>query len=103
MRVRLICGDRIADEVEISVPEGGVAHVVLAPVPTAARGVAAESMSPTSSQPVDVTSEPWFWAVVGIGGAALIAGVTVGIVFAAQPSGSTGDFDVPTLRFELRP
>lgn len=39
----------------------------------------------------DITSEGWFWPVVGGGAALVIGGVIIGIVFASQPQPEPGN------------
>jgi len=104
-RVRLLCGQRLADEIEVTVPDGGAAHVVLAMEPAPAAPV--QAPAPTDVPPPatpgggDVTSEAWFWVVIGVVAAGAIAGGTAAAVLASQPSPTTGDFGPPVLRFEL--
>jgi hypothetical protein len=91
--VRLVCSGVQADSVEVVVPEGGAAHVVLARAP----GAAIDTTPPSTSG----SDDTWLWVGVGLGAAALVgAAVAVGVVL-SQPSHATGDFDPPTLTFGL--
>ncbi len=104
-RVRLLCGQRLADEIEVTVPDGGAAHVVLAmepaPTPPIEAPAPTEDPAPLAHGGGDVTSEAWFWVVIGVVAAGAIAGGTAAAVLASQPSPTTGDFGPPVLRFEL--
>jgi len=102
-RVRLVCGATIVDDVTVAVPEGGAAHVVLATAPAVVAPVDEEALAepprPEDDGGSDVTSEPWFWVVIGIVAAGVVAGTTAGIVVAATPGPNSGDFGPGRLEF----
>lgn len=111
--VALHAGDRVLERIEVVVPEGGAAHVVLsaaiasavAAEPTPAGGIPSPSLpegatsvggdrrdAPSTSEP-SVLESWWLWTIVGVAVAAGV-GVGVGVAVADQPPGASirGDF-----------
>ncbi|MDQ3036846.1 MAG: hypothetical protein M3Y87_30915, partial [Myxococcota bacterium] len=98
----------VIDRVEIAAPEGGVTHVVLsAPATTTLERTSdavplALAVDPgASSTPADDLT--WLWVLVGVGGAAVIAGVIAGAVVGSQAPGPSreGDFMPGVIPIEL--
>ncbi len=61
----------------------------------------ADPVGPTQPQGGDVTSEAWFWALIGVVVVGAAAGVTVGVVLGGQGAqdGSLGNINLPLVAF----
>lgn len=53
----------------------------------------ANSPSTSSAPPIPVYKRPWFWAVIGVAGAAVIGGVVAGVVVRLTPPRGTQPFE----------
>ncbi len=121
-RVVLEVNGSLVDETEVAIPEGGVAHVVLAvpvageapeqtepqvtvtaPTPSevAVSQAASEDDGPRRERPADepsIVESPWFWGAIG---GAVVIGVVLTVVLASSsPDPTQGDFDMPVLELE---
>ena len=104
-RVRLVCGRTIVDQVDVAIPEGGSSHVVLAAMPETVTvdpgALAGDPSAPAvpAAGSGDVTSEAWFWVVIGVAVAAVGAGTAAGVVIGTSPQPTQGNFGMPILEF----
>ena len=68
----------------------------------AAENAAVAGTSTSTPTSHDVTSEGWFWPVIGGGAALVIGGIVVGIVIASQPRPEPGDIGDIVMAIEGR-
>jgi hypothetical protein len=101
--VALRRGESVLDTTEVTVPEGGVAHVTLGVVaadlsPAGVGGEGGELGGIPGSLALDdgggenVAETWWLWTIVGVAVGGVVAAVIAGVLLSQPPSPTSGDF-----------